>query len=538
MLKFVYKMSEILKTEMKKMKEDVVTPRTITRKFFERSTVHGFFSIYFARNHLSRLFWVSVFLIAFGRLTFNVITLLKKKYGYETVTQSKTKLFEQMEFPLITICNANPFRQSGLDKLDDSFTTDFQNISSTKEKNDILKILFTRKLGKLPRSELSKLGHSKESFLMTKLKACYFAQRECGSSNFRKYVTPNIGNCFQFKSNGYQQRQAGPDSGLSFVVNVHQDDYGVLNNSSLVDAGAIVIIGHSGMRVNIFTVRNHGILLQPGTLTRIRIKKRVIKRLRHPYPDNCEKAKTKTQFSGMHYKMPFPYSIEVCEMSCYARRQMEMCGYMAAINEYFSYLVHVEKSNVKFNNATDLPGLLREHRCLKNASEQFNRGKLKCDCRPMCYEEQFSVTYSSSMWPSKKSAQQLLNMMAANYAGDEKFSNWTVGDIYNNLLKVEVYFDDFSVEEIAHRPAYTWNDFFSDLGGQVGLWIGASVYSCLEICTLFVNLVSYFIQLKAKRKVEDGQMEEGAQAPPPHLYSKSSEMHCSLETINIEGNGR
>eukprot|EP00112_Aurelia_sp_Birch-Aquarium-sp1_P019395 Seg479.2 transcript_id=Seg479.2/GoldUCD/mRNA.D3Y31 product="FMRFamide-activated amiloride-sensitive sodium channel" protein_id=Seg479.2/GoldUCD/D3Y31 len=443
-----------------------------------------------------------------------------------------------MEFPQITICNANPFKQSGLDKLDDSFTTNFQNISSTQEKNDVLKILFTRKLGKLPRSELSKLGHSKESFLMTKLKACYFAQKECNSSNFEKYVTPNIGNCFKFKSNGYEQRQTGPDSGLSFVVNIHQDDYGVLNNSSLVDAGAIIIIGLSKMSVNVFTLRNRGILLQPGTLTRIRIKKRVIKRLQHPYPDKCEKAKKKNQFSGIHYKKPFPYSIEMCEMSCYARKQMEMCGYMAAINEYFSYLVHVDKSNVKFNNATDLAGLLREHRCLKNASEQFNRGKLKCNCRPMCYEEQYSVTYSSSMWPSKHSARQLLKMMASTSNVNETFRNWTAADIYNNLLKVEVYFDDFSVEEIAHRPAYTWNDFFSDLGGQVGLWIGASVYSCLEIGTLFVNLVSYFIQSKAKRrKVEDLHKEEGAQSHPPHPYSKSSEIHCSLETINIEGNG-
>jgi len=87
-----------------------------------------------------------------------------------------------------------------------------------------------------------------------------------------------------------------------------------------------------------------------------------------------------------------------------------------------------------------------------------------------------------------------LDYMKMHSAQTSAVQNWTVDSIYKNMLKIELYFSDFDTDVIEQKPAYGLLEFASDLGGQVGLLIGASVYSALEVLSLMVSLSYYMLQ--------------------------------------------
>ena len=520
-------------SDTKKEENIAVTSQSITKEFFESSTIHGLSPMYSAKNIYTRIFWITVFTTSFSLLTWQVAKLITKIYKYETVTNIQSTLLENMEFPAVTLCNVIPFRQSQLDKLDLSFMQKLDKTLTETEQKRIVRVQISRMLGKMPDKELYNLGHSNESFLLPKLKLCSFSDKKCKlGQDFRTIMDPSIGNCFQFGDKTKTQNQSGPESGLSIVVNVNQDDYGDTDSSSFPGAGAMLLIGQFGMLIDSFTLENRGILLLPGTLTKIKIEKKVVKRLPAPYPDECVQNKHTSELFGVHFKDPFPYSSELCKTFCFIRLQMEFCGYISSNTEYLmQHIIDVKNSNISFGNATGKEDILKEYKCLRQSTRKYNKGKLKCDCRPACYEERFRVKYSSAMWPSHLKSKQLLQNIQSKYKSQRSYANWTTADVYQNLLKLEVYFEDFTVETIEQRPAYGWDDFLSDLGGQAGLWIGASVFSWLEVSSLLINVMAYFLCTrpqrlnKQKREVGD-DLEKNPTAEPRPVA-----MDCAMANV-------
>lgn len=497
------------------------TPQSITKEFFESSTIHGLSPMYGAKNIYTRIFWITVFTASLSLLTWQVAKLVTKIYKYETITNIQSTLLDNMEFPAVTLCNVIPFRQSQLDKLDLSFMQRLDNSSTETEQERVFRVQMSRMLGKMPDEDLYNLGHSNKSFLLPKLKMCSFSDKKCKLGlDFRTIMDPSIGNCFQFGDKSKIQNQSGPESGLSLLLNVNQDDYGDTDSSSFPGAGAILLIGQFGMLIDSFTLENRGILLLPGTLTKIKIEKKVVKRLPTPYPDECVQNKSATDLFGVHFKDSLPYSSELCKTFCFVRLQMEFCGYISSSTEYLmQHIVDVKKSNISFGNSTGKASILKEYKCLRRSTRKYNKGRLKCDCRPACYEERFHVKYSSAMWPSHLKSKQLLQDLQSKYKAQKSYANWTTADVYKNLLKLQVYFEDFTVETIEQRPAYGWDDFLSDLGGQAGLWIGASVFSWLEVSSLLINFITYFLctraqQLNKKKKKVGDDVEKNPTAEP------------------------
>ena len=56
-----------------------------------------------------------------------------------------------------------------------------------------------------------------------------------------------------------------------------------------------------------------------------------------------------------------------------------------------------------------------------------------------------------------------------------------------NFLRVEVHYQNLNFEEVSEKPSYLITNLVTDFGGNIGLWIGWSVLSMLEIFVLFVN---------------------------------------------------
>ena len=51
----------------------------------------------------------------------------------------------------------------------------------------------------------------------------------------------------------------------------------------------------------------------------------------------------------------------------------------------------------------------------------------------------------------------------------------------DNLVRLVVYYDDLSYEIHRQQPSYDFAFFLGDIGGQIGLFIGAGAMSYFEL---------------------------------------------------------
>ncbi len=61
-----------------------------------------------------------------------------------------------------------------------------------------------------------------------------------------------------------------------------------------------------------------------------------------------------------------------------------------------------------------------------------------------------------------------------------------------NIVVAKVYFSYMKIKHTRQNPAYSWFSFFNDLGGSLGLLLGASILSLMEVVDMcFYNLTVY-----------------------------------------------
>lgn len=72
-------------------------------------------------------------------------------------------------------------------------------------------------------------------------------------------------------------------------------------------------------------------------------------------------------------------------------------------------------------------------------------------------------------------------------------------EIRQNLLRLNVYLEELSVVEFKQLPAYDLADLFADIGGTLGLWMGISVLTMMELVELVLRLVFLLFDSEQRR---------------------------------------
>ncbi|XP_070566539.1 degenerin unc-8-like [Ptychodera flava] len=122
----------------------------------------------------------------------------------------------------------------------------------------------------------------------------------------------------------------------------------------------------------------------------------------------------------------------------------------------------------------------------------FEEGTLKCDCPQPCQEKAYLKSMSFSKWPAanyqSKLTSKLSNLQISLLENTGDAMKW-IGD---NLARVQIYFEELNYQSIKETPSYTEFDLCSDIGGQLGLWIGVSVITLCEMFEFFASISRLF----------------------------------------------
>jgi hypothetical protein len=296
-------------------------------------------------------------------------------------------------------------------------------------------------------------------------------------NHFESYTDTVYGNCYRFNSglNLSNQsipirkaRKSGLDEGLWF--NIYS------NTSHYFEKLMFYIHNHTRIPVNIY---NRGFVIHPGSDNYFNIKRVYDQKLELPY-NNCYKNVSKSEY---HNQTIIDYLIE--KKREYSQKE---CLYLCR------NLIYKEINPCNFI-LNDLEiDIAREAELKKNDAifeciQKFYKNNYFESCSTLyCPLECDSFTYDISL-----NSQTIIG--SGNISSS--YDNYILFKTYENLTKsfygLRVYYQDLKYTLIKQQPKIELFGLISNVGGTLGLFLGFSFISLLELFEVLAELV--FIKL-------------------------------------------
>lgn len=223
--------------------------------------------------------------------------------------------------------------------------------------------------------------------------------------------------------------------------------------------------------------------LKPGEDTYIGIRMMNVTRLGKPY-GNCG---DNGQFSSLY---GYRYTVEGCINTCLSRAVFVKCGCYIDIEP--------ELYNPKWAAESKPCESEDQMKCYIRLRYRLEVGKLNCHCNEACNTIEYNIEMSHNTWPDVSLWYELVDVVCERDAeacsalkkagGHTDEQKKTV--LQENFLRVHVYFQDLNYQIMEEKPEYELEQFLSDIGGTMGLWVGASVMTVMELFYFVIWLLA------------------------------------------------
>ncbi|KAM6308073.1 acid-sensing ion channel 1 isoform 2-T2 [Podargus strigoides] len=467
--------------DLKVDEEEVDSGQPVSiQAFASSSTLHGLSHIFsYERLSLKRVVWALCFLGSLALLTLVCTNRIQYYFLYPHVTKLDEVAATRLTFPAVTFCNLNEFRFSRVTKNDlyhagellallnnryeipDTQTADEKQLEILQDKANF------RNFKPKPFNMLEfydRAGHDIREMLLS----CFFRGEQCNPEDF-KVVFTRYGKCYTFNAGQdgkprLMTMKGGTGNGLEIMLDIQQDEYlpvwGETDETSF-EAGIKVQI-HSQDEPPLIDQLGFGVA--PGFQTFVSCQEQRLIYLPPPWGD-CKAAAGDSEFYDT-------YSITACRIDCETRYLVENCN---------CRMVHMPG---------DAPYCTPEQykECADPALDFLvEKDNEYCVCEMPCNVTRYGKELSMVKIPSKASAKYL----AKKYNKSEQY-------IGENILVLDIFFEALNYETIEQKKAYEVAGLLGDIGGQMGLFIGASILTVLELFDYAYEVIKHRLCRRGK----------------------------------------
>ena len=396
--------------------------------------------------------------------SYSVIQSIMIYFSFGVSTTSRTIFEMPTLFPKVTFCNVN-----------EKATEYAYNISLTN--------------GGSSTEERKKFGHDLEDILIE----CLFNDIECDETNFTWSYDSNFGNCYTFNS-GFdshgnltdlkQSTLAGLNFGLrmTLYVNVYEKllTLGPEDNddSNVPSLGAVVRIGNSSYLTDYL---DGGIFLSPGFKTYINVDREFKSILSKPY-SNCEidsnspKFRQDSDLYNLIAQSEYEYTQQLCFTQCLQKK---------FINKYnctLYYLISLYNKSVCDTNMVNL---------IYSSNDSFDSNYINTYCLPLCPLECNQTLYKTSISTVQLNGYKFITSIKNNTNLAFDFINRTLDAITarDSFVSVRVYYESLSYISSTELPQMDVPTLLGSIGGNLGLFLGISVFSLYELVEVIVEII-------------------------------------------------
>ncbi len=479
-------------------KHGLSTPSVLKERFFKRdhgrfskfiksTPTHGVVHIFTGKSKIRRVFWLIIVLGAAAGCLVTVINSILFLVSRPTSTTLSVSRQGSLNFPAVTVCNLNLIRRSYLESMHlADAVREILNLEpgesgfNESECNDSLNAVLEETLGSNVSIDFNTVTFEGRHFLELFVVDCTFQGVKCRDLPFDPWTGTftRLGFCYAFNS-GEEDRILGVNGtgtthSLQLIMNIQQDEY---ISSSSGDAGVKLSIQPQGTPGEPDDI---GIAVPPGRNAFIGVRERRIDD--KSGSNDCKDASETKTFNFIASE--YDYSITACIKDCFLSKIAETCGCVeSSLFSLFSDYVGTYSS---------LPTCGEEQLCCLFEAFRSAHG---CGtiCPSSCTYTEYTASVSYSSYPAKYLVEPLISQIESIINGSGNgttgadnlysiFENVTIDREYieDNILSVNVYFEDLNLEEQVTENAYSVTALLSDIGGQLGLFIGASVISLIE----------------------------------------------------------
>ncbi|KAK6175316.1 hypothetical protein SNE40_013804 [Patella caerulea] len=527
------------------------TVLSLVAELGSESNAHGLARVVTSRDTKRKVIWALLVIIGFTAATLQLSLLVRKYLQFQVVEVSEIKDSMPVEFPSVTVCNIEPISLRKLRIMINNSDSDLMQwlqflgeFQFGPQQAHLTSIrAFYENLG----DAAEYLSHDINDFMIH----CRFNQELCSTSNFTSFFDGNYYSCFTFNSGVVEKllmHATGPQNGLSLIISLDNDDppygtYGMYHiGSNILHSAGVRVVVHAPNTMP--SPVNHGFDVPPGYSSSIGLNAVMHTRLSQPF-GNC----TNKKLDGYKtYRNTFFSCLQLCQQRIIIREckcKSSSLPEVAETNISFCGVIpnwkDILNNSAKYKDKQiTVPSLACEEKHLvKMANDRSYEST--CRCFQPCDETTYQKAVSLSYWPLEfyqlhalqlfygKTIKQSFMHEAYTYLAklgnldhsmdpndtrrseilqqsynlsDKEQAERASNLIRQNLLRLNVYLEDLSVVEFRQMPAYGLADLFADIGGTLGLWMGISVLTIMELIELIIRLFLLLFNSE-KKKPED-----------------------------------
>ncbi|XP_055140525.1 acid-sensing ion channel 3 isoform X1 [Symphalangus syndactylus] len=506
--------------------EEARQPASDIRVFASNCSMHGLGHVFGPGSlSLRRGMWAAAMVLSVATFLYQAAERVRYYREFHHQTALDERESHRLVFPAVTLCNINPLRRSRLTPNDLHWAGSVLLGLDPAEHT-----AFLRALGRPPAPPgfmpsptfdmaqlYARAGHSLDDMLLD----CRFRGQPCGPENFTTIFT-RMGKCYTFNSGAdgaelLTTTRGGMGNGLDIMLDVQQEEYLPVwrdDEETPFEVGIRVQI-HSQEEPPI--IDQLGLGVSPGYQTFVSCQQQQLSFLPPPWGD-CSSASLNPNYEpepsdplGSLSPSPSPippYTLMGCRLACETRYVARKCGcrmmYMPGDAPVCS--------PQQYKN------------CAHPAIDAMLR-KDPCACPNPCASTRYAKELSMVRIPSRAAARFLARKL-----------NRSEAYIAENVLALDIFFEALNYETVEQKKAYEMSELLGDIGGQMGLFIGASLLTILEIldylCEVFRDKVlRYFWNRRhSQRHSSTNLLQEGLgshRTQVPHLNLGPSTLLCS-----------
>lgn len=478
-------MSKISPTEDEKnskllyKKEQRLKLKTKLVELIQSSTSHGLPNIFKAEHISIKLIWIICFMVSVSVCSYMIVLSINQYIEYDVVTKAQIITETKSTFPTISICQVHPlttkYAEAKVENVLEGIIIDFNitNLTGLDYVGYSLSastlVLLNAYLNRFNKSySVEKYGFSVKDTLMY----CTYNEINCNYTNFEWYFDVNNGNCFRFNS-GLKQplketNKAGPQNGLLVYFLLDET-----KNKFIFSEGLKIFIHNNSVEPNLA----EGISIELSKSTLIAIERTQISKEPYPYSD-CIDLKS---FDSKFYRVILDSNMTYRQSNC-----LDLCLQEIIISSCSCY----DLNYLKLDDST--PCLtMTQFMCASKMYASFRNKNLDEECLRKCPLEcdsmSFNTRLSSSTFPTKYLFDALGNVL---------FQNASFDDVKKRVLELKIYYSKLSYLSLTESPKTSIIDLFSNIGGTLGLYVGVSLLSLVEIVEILVEVLVHTFNLK------------------------------------------
>lgn len=435
-------------------------------KWLDDTTIHGAVHVFKSRSILRRVLWTLVFVGAVIGCLYTIGDQIRRYAGFPTSTTiTLTRNREGLEFPAVTLCNFNIAQKTIAEMIEvEDAIADLQNV-------DYRGCLFNdHRSNQTLRDVLFEARQPLDEFV----KECFFIGFVEGNDtvincSFVPSIT-DAGYCYTFNGDVNATklfiRNIGSNYGLHLTLNINQSEY----LQSTTEAGVRVAVHNRGESPE---VENNGIAVPPqrSAFIGLRPRKIIDTSTKKTCGDKCL-----TFFQN--------YSLSSCRLNHYYYSIARNCGCIATVND--TQILHtVSSCNDNMANLGNLQNCSVSDTCC--IIDQLIENDPSDSCPSPCSYKAFDTSSSYSSVLSNKAVRKLAER-----------TNTSLSQAKDDIVVIKIFFAELSLHTITTQDSFPFTALLSSIGGNLGLFLGASIISIIELVWFLIDDILEALCCKSK----------------------------------------